>query len=35
MGYIDWSIGGLSCDIDENFEQFDDESLHITGSDTL
>ena len=35
MGYIDWRINGLSCNVDEDFEQFDDELLQITGSDTL
>ena len=28
MGYIDWRIGGLSCDIDEDFEQFDDDFFY-------
>ena len=29
-------IYGLSCDVDEEeFEQFDDDFLQITGSDTL
>ena len=35
MGYIDWRISGLSCNVDEDFEQFDDELLQITRSDTL
>ena len=35
MGYIDWRISGLSRDVDANFEQFGDEFLQITGSDTL
>ena len=35
MGYIDRRIGGLPCDIDENFEQFDDIFLEITRADTL
>ena len=35
MGYIDWRIRGLSCDVDEDFEQFDYDFLQITGSDTL
>ena len=32
--YIDWRIGGLSCDINEDFEQLDDEFLQIAGIDT-
>ena len=35
MGYIDWRIDGLSCDVDEDFEQFDDDFLQISGSYTL
>ena len=35
MRYIDWRIGGLSCDVDEVFELLDDELLQITGLDTL
>ena len=35
MGYIDWRIGGLSGDTDEDFEQFDDELLQIYRSYTL
>ena len=34
MGYIDRKIGALSGDIDEEFEQFDDDFLQITGSET-
>ena len=33
--YIDWRIGGLSGHVDEDFEQFDDDFLQITGSCTL
>jgi len=32
--YTDWGIGGLSCDVDEDFEQLDGEILQIAGSDT-
>ena len=35
MGYIDWRIGGFSCDVDEDFEQFDNELLQIIESDTF
>ena len=35
IGYIDWRIGGLLYDVDEDFEQFVDKLLQITGSDTL
>ena len=34
MGYTDWRIGGLSYDVDEDFEQFDNDVLQFTGSDT-
>ena len=34
IGYKDGRIGGLSCDVDADFEQLDGECLHIAGSDT-
>ena len=34
IGYKDWRIGGLSCDVDEDFEQLDGEFSQMTGSDT-
>ena len=35
MGYIDWRIGGLSGDVDKDFEQFDNEFLQFFGSSKL
>ena len=35
MGFIEWRIDGLSGNIDEDFEQFNDDSLQIIGSYTL
>ena len=31
MGYVDWRVGGLSSDVDEDFEQFNSDFLQIVG----
>ena len=35
IGYIDWRIGGLSYDVDVDFEELEGTFLRITGTDTL